>query len=145
MKALVYNGPCDVSVKNVPDAKIERPTDVLVKITTTNICGSDLHMYEGRTDMPPGRILGHENLGVVIEVGPAVDRIKIGDRVALPFNVGCGFCENCERGLSAFCLTTNPGVAGAAYGFEIDPEGVANIRRDFKPTDEPADGTADPA
>jgi glutathione-independent formaldehyde dehydrogenase len=117
MRALVYNGRCDVSVKNVPDAKIERPTDVLVKITTTNICGSDLHMYEGRTDMPPGRILGHENLGVVIEVGPAVDRIKIGDRVALPFNVGCGFCENCERGLSAFCLTTNPGMAGAAYGF----------------------------
>jgi len=101
----------------VPDAKIERPTDVLVRITTTNICGSDLHMYEGRTDMPPGRILGHENLGVVIEVGPAVDRIKVGDRVALPFNVGCGFCENCERGLSAFCLTTNPGMAGAAYGF----------------------------
>ena len=117
MRALVYNGRCDVSVKNVPDAKIERPTDVLVKITTTNICGSDLHMYEGRTDMPPGRILGHENLGVVIEVGPAVDRIKIGDRVALPFNVGCGFCENCERGLSAYCLTTNPGMAGAAYGF----------------------------
>lgn len=117
MKALVYNGPRDVSVKDVPDAKIERPTDVLVRITTTNICGSDLHMYEGRTDMPPGRILGHENLGVVIEVGPAVDRIKIGDRVALPFNVGCGFCENCERGLSAYCLTTNPGMAGAAYGF----------------------------
>ena len=117
MKALVYNGPRDVSVKNVPDAKIERPTDVLVRITSTNICGSDLHMYEGRTDMQPGRILGHENLGEVIEVGPAVDRIKVGDRVALPFNVGCGFCENCERGLSAFCLTTNPGMAGAAYGF----------------------------
>jgi glutathione-independent formaldehyde dehydrogenase len=64
-----------------------------------------------------GRVLGHENLGEVIEVGPAVDRIKIGDRVALPFNVGCGSCENCERGLSAFCLTTNPGMAGAAYGF----------------------------
>ena len=117
MKALVYNGPCDVSVKNVPDGKIERATDVLVRITTTNICGSDLHMYEGRTDMPPGRILGHENLGVVIEVGGAVDRVKVGDWVALPFNVGCGFCENCERGLSAFCLTTNPGMAGAAYGF----------------------------
>ncbi|MCR5867708.1 MULTISPECIES: glutathione-independent formaldehyde dehydrogenase [Aquincola] len=117
MKALVYNGPCDVSVNEVPDARIERATDVLVKITTTNICGSDLHMYEGRTDMPPGRILGHENLGVVIEVGPAVDRVKVGDRVALPFNVGCGFCENCERGLSAYCLTTNPGMAGAAYGF----------------------------
>ena len=90
---------------------------MLVKITSTNICGSDLHMYEGRTDMEPGRILGHENLGVVIEVGAAVDRIKVGDRVCLPFNIGCGFCENCEKGLSGFCLTTNPGMAGAAYGF----------------------------
>ena len=117
MKALVYNGPRDVQVKTVPDAKIERHTDVLVKITTTNICGSDLHMYEGRTDMEAGRILGHENLGVVIEVGKAVDRVKVGDRVCLPFNIGCGFCDNCERGLTGFCLTTNPGFAGGAYGF----------------------------
>jgi glutathione-independent formaldehyde dehydrogenase len=117
MKALVYNGPRDVQVKNMPDAKIERPTDVLVKITTTNICGSDLHMYEGRTDMEKGRILGHENLGEVIEVGKAVDRIKVGDHVCLPFNIGCGFCENCERGLSGYCLTVNPGSAGGAYGF----------------------------
>ena len=94
MKALVYNGPHDVQVKTVPDAKIERHTDVLVKITTTNICGSDLHMYEGRTNMEAGRILGHENMGVVIEVGKAVDRVKVGDRVCLPFNIGCGFCDN---------------------------------------------------
>ena len=117
MKALVYNGPRKVAVENVPDAVVERATDVLVKITSTNICGSDLHMYEGRTDMEAGRILGHENLGVVIEVGAAVDRIKVGDRVCLPFNVGCGFCANCEQGLSGFCLTCNPGMAGAAYGF----------------------------
>src|SRR5450756_2163390 len=117
MKALVYEGPRDVVVKNVPDAKIERPTDVLVKITSTNICGSDLHMYEGRTDMEKGRVLGHENLGQVVEVGEAVDRIKVGDWVCLPFNVACGFCKNCERGLTGFCLTTNPGTAGAAYGF----------------------------
>ena len=117
MKALVYNGPCDVQVKEVPDAKIEKPTDVLVRITTTNICGSDLHMYEGRTSMESGRILGHENLGEVIEVGKAVDRVKVGDIVCLPFNIGCGFCENCERGYSGFCLTANPGTAGAAYGF----------------------------
>jgi len=88
MRAVVYNGPKDVSVKNVPDARVERATDVLVKITSTNICGSDLHMYEGRTSMLPGRIFGHENLGVVIEVGPAVDRVKVGDRVCLPFNIG---------------------------------------------------------
>jgi glutathione-independent formaldehyde dehydrogenase len=117
MKALVYNGPRDVSVNEVPDATIERATDVLVKITSTNICGSDLHMYEGRTGMAPGRILGHENLGVVIAVGAAVDRIKVGDRVCLPFNIGCGFCANCEKGLTGFCLTVNPGTAGGAYGF----------------------------
>jgi glutathione-independent formaldehyde dehydrogenase len=117
MKALVYNGPRNVEVKDMPDARIERPTDALVRITRTNICGSDLHMYEGRTDMKPGRILGHENVGEVIEVGPAVDRVKVGDMVSMPFNIGCGFCENCERGLSNYCLTTNPGLAGAAYGF----------------------------
>jgi glutathione-independent formaldehyde dehydrogenase len=117
MKALVYNGPRDVSVNEVPDSTIERPTDVLVKISSTNICGSDLHMYEGRTDMQPGRIFGHENLGEVIAVGAAVDRVKVGDRVCLPFNIGCGFCANCEQGLSGFCLTCNPGMAGAAYGF----------------------------
>jgi threonine dehydrogenase-like Zn-dependent dehydrogenase len=117
MKALVYEGPRNVTVKNMPDAKIEKATDVLVKITTTNICGSDLHMYEGRTNMETGRILGHENLGVVVEIGNAVERVKVGDRVCLPFNIGCGFCKNCERGLTGFCLTANPGMAGAAYGF----------------------------
>lgn len=117
MKALVYKGPHDIQVKDVMDAKIERPTDVLVKITSTNICGSDLHMYEGRTDVKPGTVLGHENLGMVVDIGTAVDRVKVGDMVCLPFNIGCGFCRNCERGLSGFCLTTNPGNAGAAYGY----------------------------
>ena len=122
MKALVYHGPRQVSVDRVPDARIEKQTDVLVRITSTNICGSDLHMYEGRTDMPPNAVLGHENLGEVIEVGTAVDRVKVGDRVVLPFNIACGFCSNCERGLTAFCLTTAdrsvmPNMAGAAFGF----------------------------
>ncbi len=117
MQALVYNGPRDVQVQNMPDAKIEKPTDVLVKVTTTNICGSDLHMYEGRTEMEKGRILGHENMGEVIEIGKAVDRVKVGDMVCLPFNIGCGFCENCERGFTGYCLTVNPGSAGGAYGF----------------------------
>ncbi|MDQ9169584.1 glutathione-independent formaldehyde dehydrogenase [Oxalobacteraceae bacterium R-40] len=117
MKAVVYKGPRDVVVNNVPDAKIEKPTDVLVKITTTNICGSDLHMYEGRTSVEKGKIFGHENLGVVIEAGTAVERVKVGDRVCLPFNISCGYCENCERGLTGFCLTANPGNAGAAYGY----------------------------
>jgi threonine dehydrogenase-like Zn-dependent dehydrogenase len=117
MKAVVYNGPHSITVDEVSDPRIERPTDALVRITTTNICGSDLHMYEGRTDMEPGRILGHENLGRVVEVGGAVDRIRVDDWVCLPFNIGCGFCRNCERGLTAFCLTVNPGSVGAAYGF----------------------------
>lgn len=117
MKALVYKGPRDVQIEEVPDAKIEEPTDVLVRITTTNICGSDLHMYEGRTTIETGRVLGHENLGEVVEVGPAVQQIKAGDLVCLPFNISCGCCKNCERGLTGFCLTMNPGFAGAAYGF----------------------------
>ncbi len=122
MKALVYHGPKKVSIDNVPDAKIEKLTDVVIKLTTTNICGSDLHMYEGRTDMKPGRILGHENMGEVVEVGKAVDTVKKGDIVSIPFNIGCGFCANCERGLSGYCLTLSdksvmPGMAGAAYGF----------------------------
>ena len=117
MKAVVYNGPRDVAVVEVSDAKIERPTDALVRITTTNIRGSDLHTYEGRTDMEPGQVLGHENLGQVVDIGDAVDRVKVGDWVCLPFNIACGFCRNCERGLTGFCLTVNPGSAGAAYGF----------------------------
>ncbi|TQM01592.1 glutathione-independent formaldehyde dehydrogenase [Pseudonocardia kunmingensis] len=118
MKALVYNGPRDVSVSEVPDARIERPTDVLVKITSTNICGSDLHMYEGRTDFDKGRIFGHENLGEVIEVGDGIDKIRVGDMVSVPFNVSCGHCRNCEHGLTNYCLTANvDGVAGGAYGF----------------------------
>ena len=117
MKALVYHGPRDVRMAQVPDPIIQAPTDVLVRITSTNICGSDLHMYEGRTDVEQGKVLGHENLGVVIEVGSAVVRVKVGDMVCLPFNISCGFCKNCERGFTGFCLTLNPGVAGAAYGY----------------------------
>jgi threonine dehydrogenase-like Zn-dependent dehydrogenase len=117
MRALVYEGPRKVAVKDVPDARIEKATDVLVRVTSTNICGSDLHMYEGRTDVEEGKVLGHENLGEVIEVGPAVDRVKVGDQVCLPFNIGCGFCKNCERGFTGFCLTVNPGFAGGAYGY----------------------------
>ncbi len=122
MKALVFHGTRNVSVDKVPDAKLEKLTDVVIELTTTNICGSDLHMYEGRTDVKKGKILGHENLGIVVEVGKAVDTVKKGDRVVLPFNIGCGFCANCERGLTGFCLTCAdksviPAMAGAAYGF----------------------------
>jgi len=117
MKALVYRGPRDVRVEEVPDAEVEWSTDVLVRITSTNICGSDLHMYEGRTDLEPGTIIGHETLGEVVEVGNAVRRIKKGDWVCMPFNVSCGYCRNCERGYTGFCLSMNPPNAGAAYGY----------------------------
>ncbi|NEA39660.1 glutathione-independent formaldehyde dehydrogenase [Streptomyces sp. SID11385] len=117
MKALVYEGPHQVAVEDVPDARIERPTDVLVRVTSTNICGSDLHMYEGRTTMEQGRILGHENLGVVVETGEGVYGVHVGDRVCLPFNIGCGFCENCERGYTGFCLSVDSDTPGGAYGF----------------------------
>jgi threonine dehydrogenase-like Zn-dependent dehydrogenase len=74
-------------------------------------------MYEGRTDLETGRIIGHENLGEVIECGPAVVRLRKGDRVCVPFNVACGYCKNCERGYTSACLTMNPGSAGAGYGY----------------------------
>ncbi len=117
MKAVVYQGPYEVSVDEVDDPGIEAATDVVVRITSTCICGSDLHMYEGRTAAEPGIVFGHENQGIVEEVGDAVVRVKKGDRVNLPFNIGCGFCFNCERGLTGFCLTANPGFAGSAYGY----------------------------
>jgi threonine dehydrogenase-like Zn-dependent dehydrogenase len=119
MKAVVYQGPGDVAVTDVPDARIEDPNDILVRITTTNICGSDLHMYEGRTSFETGRVFGHENMGQVVEVGDAVRKVKVGEYVVLPFNVSCGFCKNCERGLTNYCLTMQPepSFAGAAFGF----------------------------
>ena len=93
MRALCWHGKGDVRVDTVPDPKIEHPRDAVIKITACAICGSDLHMYEGRTSMETGRVFGHENLGEVIEVGAGVDRVKVGDRVCLPFNIGCGFCD----------------------------------------------------
>lgn len=117
MKAVVYRGPEQVEVEDVDDPRIEDPTDVLVRITTTAICGSDLHMYEGRTAAEEGIVFGHENMGIVEEAGPGVATVKQGDRVVLPFNVACGFCKNCRAGDSAFCLTVNPGAAGGAYGY----------------------------
>lgn len=117
MRAIVYNGPRDVQVKEVPDPKIQHPNDVIIRVTTTNICGSDLHMYEGRTSLGPGMIIGHENLGEVVECGEAVASLKRGDMVCVPFNASCGFCKNCDRGYTAACLTLNPGSAGAGYGY----------------------------
>ena len=117
MRAVVYKGAFNVAVEQVPDPKIEHPNDVIVRITSSCICGSDLHMYEGRTAAQPGIVFGHENMGIVEEVGAGVTTLHKGDRVVMPFNVACGFCKNCERGFTGFCLTVNPGFAGGAYGY----------------------------
>jgi threonine dehydrogenase-like Zn-dependent dehydrogenase len=119
MKAVVYKDAYTVAVEDVPEPKLEDPRDVIVKITTTNICGSDLHMYESRTNVEQGKILGHQNMGVVAETGSAVENFRPGDRVSVPFNVACGTCYNCVHGWTSFCLRTNPteGVDGGAYGY----------------------------
>lgn len=117
MKAVVYKEPYSVAVEEVDDARIEDPTDALVEITTAAICGSDLHMYEGRTGAEAGIVFGHENMGTVVDTGPGVASVKKGDRVVLPFNVACGFCKNCLAGWTGFCLTVNPGFGGGAYGY----------------------------
>jgi len=117
MRAVVYKGPNKVAVEEVEDPKIEHPRDVVIKLTSSGICGSDLHMYEGRTVAKPGTVLGHEPLGIIEEVGDAVTSFKKGDRVVVTFNVACGHCMNCIRGFPNACLTVNPEVAGGAFGY----------------------------
>lgn len=118
MKAVVFKAPFELSVENVEDPKIEGPLDAVIRITTANICGSDLHPYEGRAALDPGMVLGHENMGIVEEVGVGVDRISVGDRVSVPFNLACGTCRNCNNGYTSACLRANPsGQPGAGYGY----------------------------
>src|SRR6201746_2006521 len=118
MKAVVFHGPRNIAVEDVAEPTIEGPLDAVIRITTANICGSDLHPYEGRVDMDPGMVLGHENMGIVEEVGAGVERIKIGDRVSVPFNLACGTCRNCNEGFTSTCLRANPsGAPGAGYGY----------------------------
>ncbi|MEV4645687.1 glutathione-independent formaldehyde dehydrogenase [Saccharopolyspora sp. NPDC049357] len=117
MKAVVYQEPYRVAVNEVESPRIQHPSDVIVRVTSTAICGSDLHMYEGRTAAEPGIVFGHENMGVVEELGEGVVGLSKGDRVVMPFNVACGFCKNCMAGNTGFCLTVNPGFAGGAYGY----------------------------
>lgn len=118
MKAVVYKGPFKLAVEDVEDPRIEKPGDAVIRITTANICGSDLHPYEGRAPLEAGMVLGHENMGIVEEVGPGVNRVKVGDRVSVPFNLACGTCRNCDEGWTSACLRANPsGQPGAGYGY----------------------------
>ncbi len=116
MKAVIFKGIKQVEVEDVENPKIEQPTDVIVKITSSAICGTDLHMYDGENPLKPGKILGHEPMGVVQETGTGVQLIKSGDRVVVTPNIACGSCLNCIQGLTNECLTLNPNAPGATYG-----------------------------
>jgi glutathione-independent formaldehyde dehydrogenase len=117
MKAIIYKGPFKVACEDIDNPRIEDPGDAILRVTSSGICGSDLHMYEGRTAAGPGVVLGHEIMGVIEDVGPGVFSIKKGDRVVLPFNISCGVCFNCVRGFYNACLTANPSAPSAAYGY----------------------------
>ena len=121
MKALTWHGKRDVRVDNVPDPTIQESTDAVVRMTTTAICGSDLHLYEVLTPfMEEGDVLGHEPMGIVEEVGPEVTNLSPGDRVVIPFQVSCGHCFMCERGLQTQCETTQvreQGMGAALFGY----------------------------
>jgi len=119
MKALVWNGKHNVEVQNVDDPKIERPRDAIVRITSTAICGSDLHLYDGLIPtMERGDIMGHEPMGEVIELGSGVTNLKVGDRVVVPFTIACGSCHFCNKALFSLCDDSNPNheMADKVYG-----------------------------
>src|ERR1700757_5132023 len=117
MKAVVLKESREIVVREVADAEMRETTDALLRITSSAICGTDLHFYEGRMRGIEGGVIGHEPLGVVEEVGSTVKNVKKGDRVVVPTHICCGFCAMCVEGHSSACLTTNPGAAGAAYGY----------------------------
>ncbi|HEX7096488.1 MAG TPA: zinc-dependent alcohol dehydrogenase [Acidimicrobiales bacterium] len=121
MRALVWHGRRDVRVDNVPDPRIEAPTDAIIRVQSTGLCGSDLHLYEVLgMFLDEGDILGHEPMGVVEEVGSAVRSIAPGDRVVVPFNISCGHCFMCDQQLYAQCETTQvreQGTAAALFGY----------------------------
>jgi len=119
LKAIVYEGIRNVKVKNVEDPKIEKADDIIVKVTSTAICGSDLHLIHGFIpNLPKGFILGHETMGIVEEVGPEVTKIKKGDRVIVPFPVSCGHCWYCEHDLWSQCdNSNNHGGSGGIFGY----------------------------
>jgi threonine dehydrogenase-like Zn-dependent dehydrogenase len=120
MKALCWNGKYDVRVQTVPDPEILNPRDAIVKITSTAICGSDLHLYDGYIPtMEAGDILGHEFMGEVVEVGKGITTLSAGDRVVVPFTISCGHCFFCQRDMWSLCDNSNPNawIAEKMYGY----------------------------
>ena len=153
MRALTWHGTRDVRVETVPDPVIQEPTDAIIKVTSSGICGSDLHLYEVLGPfLSQGDILGHEPIGIVEEVGSAVD-LRVGDRVVIPFQIACGSCEMCDLGLQTQCETTQvreEGMGAALYGYTklygsvpgAQAEYLRVPRADYNPIKVP-DGPAD--
>src|SRR4029453_1659889 len=135
---VVYKGPGEVAVEDIEYPKLEVPEEVaeamgmtkeaphavILKIVSTNICGSDQHMVRGRTTAPVGQTLGHEITGEIVEKGSDVQFLEVGDICTVPFNIACGRCRNCREGQTGICLNVNPGRAGSAYGY-VDMGGWA--------------------
>jgi len=121
MRAVTWQGPQDVRVETVPDPTIQQPTDAIIKVTSTAICGSDLHLYEVLGPfLDPGDVLGHEPMGIVEEVGSEAGDLQVGDRVVIPFNIACGHCWMCERQWFAQCETTqnrDQGMGASLFGY----------------------------
>jgi len=125
MRALCWHGHGDVRVDTVPDPKIEHPRDAIIQISACAICGSDLHLYDGyQPTMESGDILGHENMGIVVEVGAEVSNLKKGDRVVVPFTISCGECWFCKKGLFSACERTNPNAELAIKAMGHSPAGL---------------------
>ena len=125
MKAVCWNGITNVSVEEVPDPRLLNPRDAIIRVTSTAICGSDLHLYDGYVPaMKKGDILGHEFMGEVIEVGDQVHNLAPGDRVVVPFPIACGNCLFCERGLWALCDNSNPKASLAEGLYGHSPAGI---------------------
>lgn len=108
MKALVFHSPKNVKIETVKDPELKKPTDVILRVTATAICGSDLHIYNGMFPQLKPLTLGHEFMGIVEEVGKEVNKLKKGDRVVVPFPIACGSCWFCSRELPGHCENSNP-------------------------------------
>ena len=123
MKAVVFHGIGDIRLDDVPEPKIEQPMDAIVRLTSSAICGTDLHMIRGTMPgMKPGTILGHEGVGVIQELGPGVRNFKVGDRVVMGSTIGCGYCSYCRAGYYAQCVNANPNGPEAGTSFYGGPQ-----------------------